>query len=82
MPKNPTTEDRKRGLYPKYQVERINDPVAKHAGCRYFVLDPQHDPIARDALALYAARAERDGYRELARDLHKWLQSVPEAKES
>lgn len=61
------------GLESRYEVRKINDLDGKHADCRYFVLDPQHDPIARDALATYAAHAKARGYGELARDLSSWL---------
>jgi hypothetical protein len=61
------------GLEPRYNVTKINDPDGKHDDCRYFVLDPQHDPIAREALQFYRRRAASDGYYELARDLGDWL---------
>lgn len=60
------------GLYEKYRVER-NDPTGKHADCRYFVLDPQHDPVAREALILYAARTRN---RALRRDIYEWLDGI------
>jgi hypothetical protein len=47
------------GLYRKYNVSRVDrDPDGKHKDCFYFVLDPAHDPIAREALTLYANRCE------------------------
>lgn len=61
------------GLVEKYAVKRHNDPGGKHHGCRYFVLDPQHDPIAAKALKVYADEAERAGYPILAGDLRVWL---------
>jgi hypothetical protein len=45
------------GLYAKYRVRRIDgsdQPGGRHEGCWYFVLDPTHDPAARDALRRYA----------------------------
>lgn len=52
-----------RPLYEKYRVERTDGRSAageKHHGCRYFVLDIDHDPFARAALEAYAkACAER-----------------------
>lgn len=45
------------GLYPKYLVERLDGssrPGGKHERCDYFVLDWDHDPIARRVMDLYA----------------------------
>lgn len=64
------------GIERRYHVEKVNDPTGKHDQCRYFVLDPQHDPIARFALADYASRARAAGYDSLADDLHAWLSDV------
>lgn len=61
------------GLERRYHVERLNDTEGKHADCRYFVLDPQHDPIAREALTAYAKGALASGYTTLAEDLIAWL---------
>ena len=65
-----------RGLEARYHVEKINDPAGKHDECRYFVLDPQHDPLAREALAEYAIQAHHAGHVALAKDLHDWLEST------
>lgn len=64
------------GLLHKYDVTRVNDTVGKHADCRYFVLDPQHDRLARGALAAYATQARADGYAALADDLESWLEDL------
>lgn len=56
------TPERERGLEARYRVEKISDPTGKHSDCRYFVLDPQHDPIARTALGLYAHVAAIRGW--------------------
>lgn len=69
-------DDRDLGLYGKFKVERLNDPAGKHAGCRFFVLDPQHDPIARATVADYADRAFGQGYYRLAADLKIWLRNL------
>ena len=58
-----------RGLEHRYDVKRVNDPSGKHDSCRYFVLDPKHDPLARVALAAYADEAKAAGYAALADDL-------------
>ena len=74
--------DYNRGLYGKYYVERLNDPTGKHDNCRYFTLDPVHDPIARYALAHYAEKAMKDGYTDLADDLYEWLYELTDGEES
>lgn len=38
------------GLEYRYEVYKVSDPEGKHMDCRYFVLDPQHDPVAAKAL--------------------------------
>lgn len=68
--------DFQKGLYPKYEVKRISDPEGKHDNCRYFVLDPVHDPLARFALRAYMVMAKHRGYGSLARDLAAWLREV------
>lgn len=63
------------GLEARYEVKKINDPEGKHDKCRYFVLDPQHDSFAKQALNFYAnivAKTEP----ELARDLEMWMDSL------
>lgn len=63
--------DKTRGLYDKYNVTRTDgssEPGGKHENCKYFVLDMDHDPIARFALTAYAMHAFHS-YPILARDL-------------
>lgn len=65
--------DRTRGLYPIYKVERLDSSTApgqKHASCFHFVLDAAHDPCALPALRAYADACERD-YPLLAADLRR-----------
>jgi hypothetical protein len=69
-------DERSQGLLSKYTVQRRDDTEGKHADCRYFVLDPQHDPLAVEALTLYSVKAEEAGYTELAADLDQWLWSL------
>lgn len=64
------------GLERRYTVRKINDPEGKHDACRYFVLDPQHDPIAREALRHYASLVRPLA---LAADLDAWLNEITEA---
>lgn len=56
----------------RYRVQKTNDPTGKHDDCRYFVLDPEHDPAALLALQLYAAAVANDNP-ALARDLLDWI---------
>ena len=64
------------GLEARYEVRKINDTTGKHADCRYFVLDPQHDPIARTAIGHYATSARLDGHEALYRDLMDWIAAL------
>ena len=56
----------------RYEVRKVNDPTGKHDACRYFVLDPAHDQLARQALAEYARLARVAGHHGLADDLEEW----------
>jgi hypothetical protein len=50
------------GLYEKYDVRRTDGsdaPGGRHHGCRYFVLDLDHDPSARHAARIFAEDVER-----------------------
>jgi hypothetical protein len=67
--------DQQRGMYGKYFVERLHDPEGKHEDCRFFVLDPVHDPYALTALKSYAM-ASRDEFPKLAEDLRGWIGDV------
>ncbi len=68
-------DDLELGLYPKFTVIR-NDGTSvlgrKHYGCRYFILDLDHDPYAIPALKAYADACQ-DRYQKLAKDLRHWL---------
>lgn len=67
--------DATRGLTSKFEVVRNDgksEPGEKHDGCRYFVLDLDHDPHAAAALRAYADSCETD-YSLLAADLRKLL---------
>jgi hypothetical protein len=71
------TPENEQGLFPKYRVDRLVDPAGKHDRCRYFVLDPEHDEFAREALRLYSVVCQAD-FPELATDLRGWLKDFPE----
>ena len=65
--------ERVKGLYEKYVVQRVDGSTeagGKHEHCRHFVLDPDHDPIAKACLNFYADLCEST-YPQLANDLRK-----------
>lgn len=65
------------GIYEKFRVERTDGAGAeggKHHGCRYFVLDIDHDPHAGPALEAYAESC-RSAYPVLAEDVSVLAQS-------
>jgi hypothetical protein len=72
----PTLDDKKRGLYGKYKVERLDGssvpPNGKHAFCEYFVLDLEHDKHAKAAIRAYAESCAKE-FPDLAKDLRKML---------
>ena len=61
------------GLCNRYEVRKVSDPTGKHKDCKYLVLDPQHDPIAREAIRLYAGRTWN---LQLSNDLNDWLNEI------
>lgn len=67
--------EKDRGLYRKYEVRRVEDPAGKHEQCFYYVLDLVHDPIALEALSVYARIAREHGYESLADDLDNVVHS-------
>lgn len=64
------------GLEHRYDVKKVNDPDGKHDHCRYFVLDPKHDPISRLALRVYADNARTAGLDTLADDITAWIDNM------
>lgn len=73
-----------RGLYGKFTVARTDGksaPGAKHHGCRYYVLDLDHDPHALPALRAYAESARID-HPALARDLDRLADDVDYNREA
>lgn len=69
---------RSQGLIAKFDVRRLvpSSRGVDHSDCRYFVLDPAHDPLAREALRLYMVRARAEGYSALSDDLNSWLADI------
>lgn len=66
-------DKRSMGLYEKFRVERIDGTSElgkKHNGCRYFVLDLDHDPYALPAIKAYADSCMSE-YPILSSDLKK-----------
>jgi len=64
-----TGHDRDRGLYRKFEVNRVSDPDHKHLNCEYFVLDLTHDKFAKPALIAYANACSEE-FPALAKDLN------------
>ena len=58
------------GLIQKFEVKRLvpSKRGIDHVGCKYFVIDITHDPLAKYALLAYAAACE-DTQPQLAEDL-------------
>lgn len=73
--RDPNAPTEQQGLFRKFDVRRVDGsdaPGGKHHGCRYFVLDVDHDQHARAALSAYAGACETT-HPDLARDLReKW----------
>lgn len=61
------------GLEQRPNVQKVNDPEGRHKDCRYFALDPQHDPRAVVLLEHYSVVARLDGELQLALDLLDWI---------
>lgn len=65
------THDPKLGIYKKFEVTRTDGSSiegGKHEKCRYFVLDLDHDPHAREAVLAYA-RSCRKSHPRLYEDI-------------
>jgi len=70
-----------KGLERRYKVERLNDPTGKHNACWFFVLDPRHDPYAREALRHYITVISAvPGYQEFAKELISKLEDAAFAR--
>ena len=68
-------DDYNRGLYRKFEVTRTDGRSGtgeKHEGCRYFVLDVDHDQFAAAALTAYRA-ACAEAFPKLAEDIDRML---------
>lgn len=72
-PFDPNKPRDEQGLYGKFLVQRVDGsdlPGGKHHGCKYFVLDVDHDKYAAAALGTYASQCEQE-YPLLAKDLRE-----------
>lgn len=70
------------GLFQKFRVQRMDGsdrPGGRHVGCRYFVLDMDHDPHAAAALRAYAASCAYT-HPQLAVDLINEFGATPKAR--
>lgn len=78
------SDNRALGLTQKFKVERLTESSrgVDHGQCSYFVLDPQHDPLAERALSYYAALADDVGKSDLAADLRDWGKQIRRAREN
>lgn len=63
------TEDKAYNKFVVFRKDGGSLPGFKHEGCRYFVLDLDHDRLAVPALRAYAAEARLKGHPGLAVDL-------------
>ncbi len=73
----PPSDDRQRGVYEKFKVERKNGssgPGGKHQHCFNFVLDLTHDPYAVPAIEAYAEACQME-FPKLARDIFELLET-------
>ncbi len=65
-----------RGLYNKFsKIERTDGrhlPGKKHSGCRYFVIDLDHDEFAQVVMMEYANQCQGE-YPTLASDIIRWF---------
>jgi hypothetical protein len=78
--------DKNKGLYPKYEVYKTVKCDLQGCGLvhreqypvedRVFVLKPDSDPLAREALATYAQAATEAGLTQLGYDLKNWLHEL------
>lgn len=72
--------DKDRGVYNKYIVERVDGrhhKGEKHEGCKYFVLDLDHDPHAKAAMLAYADSCQAE-YPLLAHDCRMLACQIPD----
>jgi hypothetical protein len=77
--RDPSKPTEQQGLFRKFIVRRVDgsdSPGGKHYGCRYFVLDLDHDPAAPAGMQGYAAKV-RATHPKLADDIEAEFGSQP-----
>ena len=77
--RDPNKPAEQQGLFRKFDVRRVDHsdaPGRKHHGCRYYVLDLDHDPHAPAAMRGYAA-ACRATHPMLAGDIEAEFGGAP-----
>ena len=73
-------DDKNKGIYEKYMVIRTDgrsELGEKHFACRYFVLDLEHDPHAKQAVLAYAESCKKE-YPALSSDLLAISNGMPD----
>lgn len=82
--RNPTAPAEQQGIFRKFDVRRVDGsdaPGGKHHGCRYFVLDMDHDQHAPLALRAYAASCA-ESHPQLSADLNQEFGAAKRAVEA
>lgn len=72
------------GMFHKFNVERVDGsdrPGGKHHGCRYFVLDLDHDPHSKAAMSAYGLDC-RDTHPKLSAEILDEWPAAPQAGEA
>lgn len=78
--RDPSKPAEQQGLFRKFEVRRVDgsdQPGGKHYGCRYYVLDLDHDKHAPAAMRAYAA-ACKDTHPDLAADIEAEFGAAPQ----
>lgn len=65
------------GLFDKYHVTKADGSPVRS---RVFVLKPDSDPLAVQALAYYAGLCDNEGDSDLADDIMSWLDNLARAQ--
>lgn len=80
--RDPSKPAEQQGMFRKFDVRRVDgsdQPGGKHHGCRYFVLDLDHDPAAPAGMRGYAAEI-RATHPKLADDIEAEFGEQPAAQ--
>jgi hypothetical protein len=77
--RDPSIPTEQQGLFRKFDVRRVDGsdrPGGKHEGCRYYVLDLDHDQHAPAAMRTYAAEC-KSTHPQLAADIEAEFGAAP-----